>query len=356
MRNLRQENKRLIHLWVAIILFFAGAVTCAASDLAEKQPVMKLSQEDLQEMIGSIALYPDDLLAQVLTASTVPLDVVKAARYQAENNNATQPPKEMMEVWEPSVVSLMMFPETLKMMSDNLDWTERLGAAVHTQEKDVYDAIQALRHKANETGNLASSEKQKIVVEEEIIQIVPANPEIVYVPIYDPQIVYVPSTTVVVSGPPPPIITFGVGITIGIGLSYAFDWRHHHVVHHRHWGRPGHHHHYYRPPRPPRPGRPPGVWLPPPPRPGYRPPPRPPVLAPRPPGLRPPRPPVPAPRPPGLRPPKPPVPALRPPKGSVSGRSGQIRPAPAPHPQQPRQRPAKRPPMPRGGGGPKPRR
>ncbi len=276
--------------------------------------VQKLSAKELEELLAPLALYPDDLLAQVLTASTVPLDVVRAARYQEKNKGATKPPQEALETWEPSVISLMMFPDTLKMMSDNLDWTERLGAALYSQEADVYEAIQLLRRQADAAGHLDSNDKQVIVKEKEIIKIVPADPEIIYVPVYNPQVIYVPSSTVVVSGPDP-WITFGVGITVGIGLSYAFDWHHRHVVHHHHWGRPGHHHHHYYRGHPPRyPGRPPGAWRPPPPpRPGYHPgrPPRPPLPGPRPPGFgpgRPPGPPPVGPRPPGYKPGKPPRP------------------------------------------------
>lgn len=314
------------------LLVFSVAVYAAAGDTetlaaqaqmkegdAEKQleaEVVKLSAAEIEQLVAPVALYPDDLLAQVLTASTVPLDVVKAARYQEQNKGATKPSEEVMKSWEPAVVSLMMFPDTLKMMYDNLEWTEQLGAAIYAQEDDVYNSIQLLRRQAEGVGNLESNDKQVIVIEKEIIKIVPAAPEIIYVPVYDPLVIFLPPPPVLVPHPAP-LITFGVGVTVGIGLSYAFDWQHRHVVHHYHWGLPGHHrHHYYRRHPPVYPGRPPGAWRPPPPSgvrpPGYRPP------RPHPPGARPPgyRPPPSGGRPPGYRPgnpSRPPRPEVRPP-------------------------------------------
>ncbi|MCP3931256.1 MAG: DUF3300 domain-containing protein, partial [Bacteroidetes bacterium] len=154
------------------------SITCGFTQVyaeekkAESAPVevQKISTEELETLVAPIALYPDDLLAQVLTASSVPLDVVKAARYQEQNKGVTQPPKEHMEAWEPSVVSLMMFPDTLKMMYDQLEWTEQLGAALYAQEEDVYNAIQRLRSKASDVGHLQSNDKLVIVKEKEVIK------------------------------------------------------------------------------------------------------------------------------------------------------------------------------------------
>jgi hypothetical protein len=135
-----------------------------------------LSPEELDEVVGPIALYPDDLIAIVLPASTFPLDIVKAARFLAkrEKNPKLEPSKE----WDPSVLGLLNYPEVIKLMNDDLDWTWKLGTAVIDQQKDVMDAIQHFRQRAKAAGNLESGEQQIIVEEKETIIIQSASPEV----------------------------------------------------------------------------------------------------------------------------------------------------------------------------------
>jgi hypothetical protein len=199
----------------------------------------KLSAEELEELVGRIALYPDDLLAQVLPASTYPLDIVEAARFLEENPGATEPPEDSS--WDPSVIALLHFPDVLEMMSDDVAWTRRLGDALWTQEGDVYDAIQAFRLRVHAVGNLESDDKVVVVQEKETIRIVPANPEVVYVPVYQPQTVVVKQTSYV-----EPLILWGTAVLF-TAWAYSLTWghRHHHHVHyHRHYHRHYHHHHY----------------------------------------------------------------------------------------------------------------
>ena len=157
----------------------------------ESQKVFK--QEELDQMLAPIALYPDSLLTQVLMAATYPLQIVQADRF-AKNNKDLKGQKLLEaaknEDWDPTVKSLLEFPEVLAMMSEKLDWTTKLGDAFLAQQKDVLDSVQRLRRKAQESGNLKTTKEQTVVVEKETIIIQPSNPEVIYVPTYNPTVVY----------------------------------------------------------------------------------------------------------------------------------------------------------------------
>jgi hypothetical protein len=199
----------------------------------------KLSAGELEELVGRIALYPDDLLAQVLPASTYPLDIVEAARFLEKNAGATEPPEDSS--WDPSVIALLHFPDVLAMMSDDVAWTRGLGDALWTQEADVYDAIQAFRLRTYAAGNLESDDKVVIVQEKETIRIVPADPQVIYVPVYQPQTVVVTQTSYAT-----PLIVWGTAVLF-TAWAYSLTWgghHHHHVHHHRHYNRHYRNHHY----------------------------------------------------------------------------------------------------------------
>ena len=174
-----------------------------------------LTKEKLGRLLAPIALYPDALIALILPASTVPADVVLAARYLKSSGDAEHAEN---QPWDESVKSLTRYPEVLAWMDQNLEWTASLGEAFVEQPADVMSAVQALRQQAKATGNLADTPQQKVVEEESAIRIVPADPEVIYVPQYDPQVVYIQSYTTV------PFVTFGVGCAVGTWLSYDFDW------------------------------------------------------------------------------------------------------------------------------------
>ena len=155
----------------------------------------EFSKEELDQLLAPIALYSDDLLSSVLMASTYPLEVVQAARWVKVPANAKLKGDALAKAledqdWDPSIKSLTQFPEVLEMMSDQLEWTEKLGDAVLAQEPDVMDQIQYLRDKADEAGNLKSNEQQTVSKKssdgKEYIYIEPASPEVVYVPVYEP--------------------------------------------------------------------------------------------------------------------------------------------------------------------------
>jgi hypothetical protein len=152
-----------------------------------------LPQEKLDSLLAPIALYPDDLLAQTLMASTYPLDVVAAARFVKDNRNLKGDALDkavLQKNWDPSVQSLTAYPQVLEMMNDKLEWTQELGDAFLADEKRVLQTVQSLRQKADAAGNLKSNEQQKVIKEQQTIIIEPAQPEVVYVPTYNPTVVY----------------------------------------------------------------------------------------------------------------------------------------------------------------------
>ena len=149
--------------------------------------------EELEQILAPIALYPDSLVAQILMASTYPLEVVQADRWAKQNaslkGEALTKALEAQD-WDPSVKSLVNFPQVLTMMSEKLEWTQKLGDAFLEQQKPVMDTIQSLRAKAQAAGNLQTTKEQTVIVEEKIIKIEPASPQVVYVPSYNPTVVY----------------------------------------------------------------------------------------------------------------------------------------------------------------------
>jgi uncharacterized membrane protein YgcG len=155
------------------------------------------SQEELEQLLAPIALYPDALMAQVLMASTYPIEIVSAERWVKANPGLKDKALEdalQQQPWDASVKSLTVFPQVLTMMSEKIDWTQKLGDAFLAQQKDVLATAQALRSKAVAQGSLKDSKEQKVVTETEnnttVIKIEPTNPEVVYVPTYNPTVVY----------------------------------------------------------------------------------------------------------------------------------------------------------------------
>lgn len=157
------------------------------------------STAEVDQILAPIALYPDDLLANVLMASTYPLEVVEAARWMEKPENADLKGDALAralddEDWDPSVKSLTAFPDVLEMMSENLDWTRKLGDAVLADQARVMDRVQFLRDKADAAGHLESNEYRKVsnrrVDDEDYYYIEPAEPDVVYVPVYEPTVVY----------------------------------------------------------------------------------------------------------------------------------------------------------------------
>ncbi len=182
-------------------------------------------------MVAPIALYPDALLAQVLMAATYPLEIIEADRWSKQNKGLKGDALNAAvdkQSWDTSVKSLASFPQVLGMMSDKIEWTQKLGDAFLAQQKDVMATVQKLRAKAHAAGNLKTNSEQKVVVQEQIIEIVPANPAVVYVPAYNPTVVY--GAWWYPAYPPYPvyppgamaatsIMSFGLGVAVGAAWS-----------------------------------------------------------------------------------------------------------------------------------------
>ena len=170
------------------------AAAGAAGDTAQKK-----TPDQLDALVAPIALFPDDLLAQVLVASTYPLEIVQLYQWLEKNKGlkdkaladsvAKQP-------WDPSIKSMAAVPEAVKRLADDIQWTTELGNAFLAQQGDVMDACQRMRKKAKDKGTLETSEQQKVetkvVEKKEVIVIESANPEVIYVPSYSPTVVYGP--------------------------------------------------------------------------------------------------------------------------------------------------------------------
>jgi hypothetical protein len=202
------------------------------------------SQQELDQMLAPIALYPDALLAQILVAATYPDDLMDAARWVEQNRNLTGDTMNDavdQQDWDLSVKALVPFPQVLAMMSEKIDWTQDVGDAFLSQQDNVMDTVQKLRAKARAQGNLENTSEQKVVVEQETIQIEPVNPEIVYVPAYDPLWVYGPwwwpGYPPYYIYPPGVLFTagffgFASGVWVGRGWCHGWghwDWHHHRV-------------------------------------------------------------------------------------------------------------------------------
>ncbi len=213
-------------LWVTLSLTAAWLVPVSAvaqvtpgAPTSASASAPRLPAAELEKLVGPIALYPDDLVAIILPASTTTLEIVKAQRFleKRKSNPKLQPDPSLTE----PVRNLLNYPEVVKKMSDDLDWTERLGQAVVDRQKDVMNAIQAFRRKVYAAGNLKTDDKQIIVVEKEVIKVVPANPKVIYVPQYQPTVVVVaqPVPAVVYYPTPYPVYYYGASTAYVVGWS-----------------------------------------------------------------------------------------------------------------------------------------
>lgn len=222
-----------IWLWFVSLLFFVPFE--ARGQSPETKPAVSdqrsLTAEELDALVAPIALYPDPLLAEVLMASTYPLEVVQADRWLRSKKQLTEDmlkTESVKQPWDKSVKSLVATPSVLEMMGTQLEWTQKLGDAVLAQQADVMAAVQRLRFKAHENKKLSSSKEQTVSVAQaegkQVIAIEPATPDAIFVPYYDPAVAYGPwpySDYPPYYFPPPPWISsefIGSGIVFGAGF------------------------------------------------------------------------------------------------------------------------------------------
>lgn len=232
---------RGLALMIIAMLFVPPGIP--AQDSGQPSQTDSFSEAELTQMLAPIALYPDSLIAQILMASTYPLEVVEAERWLRQNNKLPDDKLDdamLGKPWDPSVKSLCHFPDVLFALSDKLDQTRKLGDAFLSQQDDVMDTLQKLRLKAQEQGNLKTTKEEKVIVENNIIRIEPTDPYVVYVPAYDPLYVYGPwwypayppwywyyPGAYISSG----FVAFGPPFFIGFDLFLWpwFDWSGHHI-------------------------------------------------------------------------------------------------------------------------------
>jgi hypothetical protein len=225
----------------------AYAQTPPQQDAPPEQAAPKIPDAQLDSLVAPIALYPDPLLAQVLVASTYPLEIIQLQQWLPQHKDLKDKALAAAvekEQWDPSIQAMAALPDVVKQLAENIKWTTDLGNAFLAQQNDVMDAVQRMRTKAKDAGNLKSSEQQKVetktVESKTVVVIQQAQPEVVYVPSYNPTVVYGPP---VYPYPPivyPPVgayvagaaISFGVGMAIGAawggGWGYNTGWGHSH--------------------------------------------------------------------------------------------------------------------------------
>ncbi len=206
-----------------ILMLGLGALTaCAQDEVAPPTPqYQSLSDAQLQQLLGPIALYPDPLIGVMLPASTLPTQIVMVDRYISGGGDPSQLDPAQ---YDQNVIALAHYPDVLKWMDDNLNWTTQLGQTFLNQQQDVINAIQELRTTAYNLGNLQSTPQMQVINDNGFIEILPTNPDNLYVPEYQPNQVY--------NQPPsgPAYISFSVGYIIGPWLCSDFDWHRRHLV------------------------------------------------------------------------------------------------------------------------------
>jgi Protein of unknown function (DUF3300) len=229
----------LLLIACAVTPLGAQTPTAPPPDFGTAPPAVQMSQDQLDSLLAPIALYPDQLLSQVLMASTYPLDVVEAARFVQQNPGLKGTALDQAlatKSWDPSVQSLAAFPQVLAMMNDKLDWTQQLGDAFLANEGQVMQTVQTLRGRAQAAGNLQSTPQQKVVVQEKTIIIEPAQPQVVYVPVYNPTVIYgawwAPAYRPWYWYPPPIYGYPPMGAAITAGFVWGTAW----AISSNHWG------------------------------------------------------------------------------------------------------------------------
>jgi len=214
-----------------------------------------LSTRELADLVGPIALYPDDLLAVVLPASAYPLQIMEAARFleDIESDSSLKPDPE----WDDSIVALLNYPEVIDLLNSDIDWTWRLGEAVVAQQGDVVGAIEAFRDRAYAAGNLKTDQYQQVSRNEGVIEITPVAEDVIYVPYYEPERVvvyqprpvyyYYPRSYPVYYYPYSSRYHFDRGFFWGVTTAFTIGWMSDslHVYHHSYHGHPYYGHSYW---------------------------------------------------------------------------------------------------------------
>ena len=230
--------KQLTALMCSLLLVASGSPPAAQAQepqqaAATEEQAPKIPNDQLDSLVAPIALYQDELLAQVLMASTYPLEIVQLQQFLAKHKDLKDKALAdavMKQNWDPSVQAMAALPDVVKRLSDDIKWTTDLGNAVLAQQSDVMDAVQRMRAKAQSKGNLKSSEQvkveTKVVESKSVIVVQQSKPDVVYVPSYDPVVVYgaPPYPYPPISYPPPGYYAAGMAISFGVGMAMGAAW------------------------------------------------------------------------------------------------------------------------------------
>ena len=228
----RSLRSQLTAAFCSMLLVPGGPVTVAQTQEQQQAAVAdeqapKIPNDQLDSLVAPIALYPDPLLAQVLAASTYPLEIIQLQQWLTKNKDLKD--KALADAvqkqpWDPSIQSMAALPDVVKRLADDIGWTTDLGNAVLAQQSDVMDAVQRMRAKAQEKGNLKSTEQMKVetktVESKNVIVIEQSKSEVVYVPSYDPVVVYgaPPYPYPPIAYPPPGYYAAGMAVSFGVGM------------------------------------------------------------------------------------------------------------------------------------------
>jgi hypothetical protein len=208
-------NNLMLALTSAAVCWCGPAALTVSAQVAPPSPLpayQPLTDQQLDTLLGPIALYPDPLLAQILPAATLPTQIVLADRYLTSGGDPSQIDQQL---WDPSVQAVARYPSVLQYLDNNLGWTTELGLAFLNQQQEVMESVQRLRQSAMNYGNLQSTPQQQVVVENGYIEILPTEQDVFYLPVYQPADVFDQSGYAV---------GFGVACALGPWLNCDFDW------------------------------------------------------------------------------------------------------------------------------------
>jgi len=220
------------HRVFLVLLLLVMGNAFAQDQPALPPPNQTLTPDQLNDLVAPVALYPDPLVSQIMVACTYPLEVVQAYQWLQRNPGLSGPAltsAAQQQNWDPSIQALVMFPDVLKLLNDDITWTTNLGNAFLGQQQDVMDAVQRMRQSAQQAGKLAPTPQENVVSTTDngqpYIEIVPADPDVIYVPVYNPIWIWGPARWYPYPRwfwPPESIIVGGVGFGFGAGINIGF--------------------------------------------------------------------------------------------------------------------------------------
>jgi Protein of unknown function (DUF3300) len=229
---------RKLVITICAIVLVPGDITVLARPVPQDAPAGQeapatIPADQLDSLVAPIALYPDPLLSQTLVASTYPLEIIQLQQWLDKNKNLKDQALAdavKKQDWDPSIQAMAAFPDAVKYLAENIKWTTDLGNAFLAQQSDVMDAVQRMRKKAKDAGNLKSTEQQKVetkVIEsKQVIIVEQASPDVVYVPSYNPTVVYGAPVYPYppIAYPPPGYYAAGMAISFGVGVAMGAAW------------------------------------------------------------------------------------------------------------------------------------